>query len=183
MPARQSPSLLGHVMKIVQVAAVADNGVIGRGGGLPWRLKSDMQRFRRLTMGRPVVMGRKTYLSLSRKPLPGRTNIVVSRDADFFAPGVLVAASIEAALTAARGDALRRCVDEIMVIGGGDIYARTMAMADRLEITRVHLRPEGDATFPPIDPQVWRQIAASEHAAGPNDEAAFTVVVYQRVTT
>src|SRR5215470_14497383 len=104
MPARQSPSLLGHVMKIVQVAAVADNGVIGRSGGLPWRLKSDMQRFRRLTMGRPVVMGRKTYLSLSRKPLPGRTNIVVSRDADFFAPGVLVAASIEAALTAARGD-------------------------------------------------------------------------------
>jgi dihydrofolate reductase len=171
------------VTKIVLVAAVAENGVIGRAGVLPWRLKSDMQRFRQLTMGKPVMMGRKTYLSLSRKPLPGRTNIVVSRDADFSAPGVLVAPSVEAALTVARGDALRRGVDEIMVIGGGDIYARTMAIADRLEITRVHLCPEGDATFPPIDPQVWRQVTSREHAAGPNDEAAFSVVVYQRVTT
>ena len=95
-------------MEIVLIAAVAENGVIGRGGTMPWRLKSDMQHFRALTIGKPVVMGRKTYLSLAIKPLPGRTNIVVTRDASFTAPGVLVAPSLEAALEAARGDALRR---------------------------------------------------------------------------
>ena len=95
-------------MQIVLIAAVAENGVIGRGGTMPWRLKSDMRHFRALTMGKPVVMGRKTYLSLAIKPLPGRTNIVVTRDASFTAPGVLVARSLEAALEAARGDALRR---------------------------------------------------------------------------
>jgi dihydrofolate reductase len=170
-------------VSLVHVAAVADNGVIGRAGALPWRLRSDMQRFRRLTMGKPVVMGRKTYLSLSRKPLPGRTNIVVSRDPGFSAPGILVAPDVDAALTAARGDALRRGVDAIMIIGGADIYAGTMALADRLEITRVHLHPEGDARFPAIDPGMWRQVASSEHPAGPDDDAGVTVMVYERVTT
>ena len=98
-------------------------------------------------MGKPVVMGRKTYLSIGR-PLPGRTNIVVSRDPTFAAPGIVAAPSVEAALTAARGDALRRGADEIAVVGGADIYAETMALADRLVITRVHLRPAGDTTFP-----------------------------------
>jgi dihydrofolate reductase len=170
------------VTEIVHVAAVAENGVIGRGGTLPWRLKSDMQHFRRLTMGKPVVMGRKTYLSLSRKPLPGRTNIVVSRDASFSAAGVVVAPNVEFALAAARGDAARRGVDEIMVIGGGDIFRQTMDRADRLEITLVHLRPEGDCAFPPIDPHVWREAARTGHPAGPSDEAPFTVMVYERVT-
>src|SRR3954471_13361656 len=105
-------------MKVVLIAAVAENGVIGRDGTLPWRLKSDMQHFRRLTMGKPVVMGRKTYESLALKPLPARTNIVVSRDRSFTAPGVLVAPSLEFALTAARADAMRRGVSDIMVIGG-----------------------------------------------------------------
>src|SRR6185369_12381119 len=108
---------------LVLVVAVADNGVIGQGGRLPWRLKSEMAHFRRVTMGKPVVMGRKTFLSIG-KPLAGRSNIVVSRDLSFAAPGVVVAPDIEAALTVARGDALRRGATEIAVIGGADIYAQ-----------------------------------------------------------
>ena len=161
------------------VVAVADNGVIGQGGGLPWRLKSDMQHFRAATMGKPVVMGRKTYLSIG-KPLAGRTNIVVSRDRAFAAPGVLVAPSIEAALTVARGDALRRGAAEIAVIGGADIYAQTMTAADRLVVTRVHLRPGGDTKFPSVDPNVWKEVERAEHRAGPHDEADFAIVVYER---
>ena len=161
------------------VVAVADNDVIGQGGGLPWRLKSDMQHFRAATMGKPVVMGRKTYLSIG-KPLAGRTNIVVSRDRAFTAPGVLVAPSIEAALTVARGDALRRGAAEIAVIGGADIYAQTMTAADRLVVTRVHLRPGGDTNFPSVDPNVWKEGERAEHRAGPHDEADFTIVVYER---
>ena len=161
------------------VVAVADNDVIGQGGGLPWRLKSDMQHFRAATMGKPVVMGRKTYLSIG-KPLAGRTNIVVSRDRAFTAPGVLVAPSIEAALTVARGDALRRGAAEIAVIGGADIYAQTMTAADRLVVTRVHLRPGGDTKFPSVDSNVWKEVERVEHRAGPHDEADFTIVVYER---
>jgi dihydrofolate reductase len=166
-------------MDIVLIAAVAENAVIGRGGVMPWRLKSDMAHFKALTMGKPVVMGRKTYLSTNVKPLPERTNIVVSRDPAFTAPGVLVARNVEVALEAARGDALRRGSD-IMVIGGGDIYAQAMPLADRLEITQVHMAPEGDAVFPAIDPSIWREAARVAHPAGPGDDAAFDTVTYVR---
>jgi dihydrofolate reductase len=165
-------------MQIVLIAAVADNGVIGRGGTMPWRRqKSDMRHLRRATMGKPVVMGRKTYESLYIKPLPGRTNIVVTRDKSFTAPGVLVAPSLEVALEAARGDALRRGTD-IMVIGGGDIYAQAMRLADRLVITQIHMTPEGDSLFPAIDPAVWREAAREAHPAGPDDDAAYDFVSY-----
>jgi dihydrofolate reductase len=163
---------------LVLVAAVADNGVIGRGGGLPWRLKSDMRHFRALTMGKPVVMGRKTYLAIG-KPLAGRTNIVVSRDRGFAAPGILVAPSLTAALEAARGDALRRGAGEIAVIGGGELYAQAMPLADRLEITRVHADILGDAVFPAIDAARWRETASSRQAAGPEDDADMTFVTYR----
>ena len=171
---------------IVLLAAVAENGVIGRGGTMPWRLKSDMAHFRALTMGKPVVMGRKTYLSTQVKPLPGRTNIVASRDPSFTAPGVLVARSFETAMGAARGDALRRGnalsgSADIVVIGGADIYAQAMPLAGRLEITRVHMTPEGDAVFPAIDPAVWRETARNTHAAGPGDDCGFETVTYRRV--
>src|SRR5580704_12522812 len=136
---------------LVLVAAVAENGVIGRDGGLPWRLKTDLRRFRALTVGHPVVMGRKTYLSFG-KPLKGRTNIVVTRDPAFAAAGVVVAPNLEAALEAAQGDALRRGAAAIVIGGGADIYAATIERASRLEITRVHARPEGDTEFPAIDP-------------------------------
>jgi dihydrofolate reductase len=164
---------------IVLVVAVADNGVIGRGNAMPWRLASDLKRFKGLTMGKPVVMGRKTYRSIG-KPLPGRTNIVVSRDAAFAAPGILVAGGVDAALACARGDALRRGADEIAVIGGTDIFTQTLPLADRLEVTHVHAQPDGDTFFPPIDQARWRAGARSEHQAGPNDDAAFTCVTYAR---
>jgi len=167
---------------LVLVAAVADNGVIGRAGVLPWRLKSDMQHFRRLTMGKPVVMGRKTYLSLTRTPLPGRTNIVLSTDPAFAAPGVVVAGSFGAALACARGDALRRGADAIMIIGGADLFAQAMPLADRIELTRVHLRPQGDVMMPAIPPGDWREVARREFPAGPHDEASFTVLSYERIT-
>jgi dihydrofolate reductase len=169
----------GRGLSIVLLAAVAENGVIGRDNALPWRLKSDMRRFRALTMGKPVVMGRKTYVSIG-KPLEGRTNIVVTRDRDFTAPGVVAAHDLSTALAVARGDALRRAADAIMVIGGAGIFLQTLPMADRLEITIVHARPEGDTLFPPIDPATWREVERSERRAGVDDDAGFAFVAYER---
>jgi dihydrofolate reductase len=165
---------------LVLVVAVADNDVIGRGGHLPWRLKSDMQRFRALTWGQPIIVGRKTYLSFTRQPLPGRTNIVVSRDPNFAVAGALVTSSLAAALEVARGDALRRGVDTVVVLGGADIYAQTIARADRMIVTRVHLKPDGDTKFPAIDARVWKEVQRTEHGAGKDDEADYTVLVYER---
>ena len=164
---------------IVVLAAVADNGVIGRDNALPFRQRSDLQRFKKLSMGKPVLMGRKTYVSIG-KPLPGRTNIVMTRDPQFAAPQILVAGNLAAALEAARGDALRRGVDEIVVIGGTDIFAQAMPLADRLEITHVHSRPEGDTFFPTIDQTLWREVGRSDHPAGPQDQASFSYVTYAR---
>jgi dihydrofolate reductase len=166
-------------LPIVLLAAVAENGVIGRDNALPWRLKSDMQRFRALSMGKPVVMGRKTYGSIG-KPLKGRTNIVVSRDRAFAAPGVIATHDLSTALTIAFGDALRRKANAIMVIGGTEIFVQTLPMADRLEITHVHARPPGDTLFPPIDPAIWREVERSEHPPGVNDDAGFAFVAYER---
>lgn len=165
---------------ILLVAAVSENGVIGRGNALPWRLKSDMRHFRAVTMGKPVVMGRKTFLSIG-KPLPGRTTIAVSRDRGFAAPGIVVAPSLDAAFAAARGEALRRATDAIIVAGGADIYAQALPLAARLVITYIHAAVEGDAFFPAIDGRVWREIARDEHAAAAGDEAAFAFVTYERV--
>lgn len=165
---------------IVLVAAVGENGVIGRDNGLPWRLRSDLQHFRALTMGKPLLMGRKTYLSIG-KPLPGRTNIVLSRDPAFAAAGIVVTDGLGKALAAARGDALRRNAAEIMVIGGAEIFAALLSQAARLEITRVHAKPEGDTFFPPIHPAEWREVARSEqpiHAAG---ELPYTIHSYDRI--
>ena len=170
------------MVPITLVAALAENGVIGRDNGLPWRLKSDMVHFRAITMGKPVVMGRKTFLSIGR-PLPGRTTIVVSRDGGFAAPGIVVAASVEAALTVARGDALRRGADCIIVAGGADLYAQTMPLAERLHITYVHRAVDGDVYFPAIDRSVWHETARDEHAAAAGDDAAFAFVIYQRAAS
>jgi dihydrofolate reductase len=168
------------VTDIVLVAAVSENGVIGRDNALPWRLRSDLKRFRALTMGKPLLMGRKTFQSIGR-PLPGRTNIVVSRDPEFAASGVVVAHDVATALAVAHGDALRRNVGEVMVIGGADIFVALLDRAKRLEITHVHARPEGTILFPTIDPVIWRPVVTDDHAAGPGDEAAFTVAAYSRV--
>ena len=165
---------------IVLIAAVAENGVIGRNNKMPWHLSSDLKRFRAATMGKPVVMGRKTYLSIG-KPLDGRTNIVVTRDKAFAAAGVVIASNIESALAVARGDALRRGANTVAVIGGTEIFAQTMPLAERLEITQVHARPDGDTHFPEIDRTIWREVDRSEHPAGPKDDAAYSHVTYIRL--
>jgi dihydrofolate reductase len=170
------------MVPITLVAALAENGVIGRDDGLPWRLKSDMVHFRAITMGKPVVMGRKTFLSIGR-PLPGRTTIVVSRDAAFAAPGIVVAPSVEAALTVAQGDTLRRGAECIIVAGGADLYAQTMPLAERLHITYVHRAVDGDAYFPTIDRCVWHETGRDEHAPAAGDDAAFAFVIYQRAAS
>ncbi len=165
--------------EIVLVAAIAENGVIGRDNAIPWRLKSDQRRFKQMTLGRPVVMGRKTFISL-RRPLPGRTNIVVTRDGGFCADGVVVTMSLSAARAIATADALRRLVTEVAVIGGAEVYAEWMQIADRLEVTEVHAKPDGDTFFPPIDPDVWREVARTRHPASAENSSDFSYVTYRR---
>ena len=164
---------------IVLLAAVADNGVIGRDNALPFRQSSDLKRFKMLTMGKPLLMGRKTYLSIG-KPLPGRTNIVLSRDPAFAPAGVLLAGDLDGALRLARDDAGKRGVSEVIVIGGSGLFEQTMPLAERMEITHVHSRPAGDIHFPPIDATKWRAVERSDHDPGPNDEAPFSYVTYTR---
>jgi dihydrofolate reductase len=166
--------------QIVLIAAVAENGVIGAGGAIPWRLKSDMQRLKAMTMGKPIVMGRKTFESLPRRPLPGRTNIVVTRDASFRATGAVVTTSFADARAIATGDALRRFATEIAIIGGAEIYAQWMACADRLEITEVHARPDGDTHFAAIAASDWEEVARVRNPAGPDDSADFSYVTFRR---
>jgi len=166
-------------MEIVLLAAVAENGVIGADGGMPWRLKSDLARLKAMTLGKPVVMGRKTFASIGR-PLPKRTNIVVTRDRNFSAAGVVVTYSFTDAKAIATGDALRRFATEIAVIGGAEIYRQWMDCADRLEITEVHARPDGDTRFPDVDPAAWEEVARVRNPAGPQDSADFSYVTYRR---
>jgi dihydrofolate reductase len=164
---------------IFLIFAVAENGVIGRDNAIPWRLKSDMQRLKAMTFGKPVVMGRKTFESLPR-PLPGRTNIVITRNADYQAAGAVVATSRADAHAVATGDALRRLVTEIAVIGGAEIYAQWMGIADRLEVTEVHASPIGDTSLPPIDLTVWEETARVRHPAAGEDSVDFSYVTYCR---
>ena len=168
------------MISIILIVAVAENGVIGQANAIPWRLKSDMQRLKALTMGKPIVMGRKTFESFPRRPLPGRTNIVITRNADYQAAGAVVTTSFAAARDVAIGDALRRGVAEIMVLGGAEIYAQSMGLADRLEITEVHARPAGDAYFAPVDPAVWEEVARVRNAAAGEDSVDFSYVTYRR---
>lgn len=167
------------MIEIFIIVAVAENGVIGRDNTIPWKLKADQLRLKAMTMGKPIVMGRRTFESL-RRPLPGRTNIVITRDANYRAPGAIVTNSFENALAIARGDALRRSAAEIAIIGGVDIYTKALPVADRLEITEVHARPEGDTCFPAIDPARWQEVARVRNPAGPDDSADFSYVTYRR---
>ncbi len=168
-------------MTVSLIAAVAENGVIGRGGELPWRLSADLRRFKALTMGCPIVMGRRTWESIGR-PLPGRTSIVVTRQPRFATPfpEVRVVGDIAAALAAAGaspgGD------DEAFVIGGGEIYAAALPHATRLYLTRVLSHVEGDATFPPWDERQWRLLTSENHAADAKNDFAHAFEVYERVS-
>lgn len=161
------------------IAGVARNGVIGAGGGIPWKIPSDMAFFKATTMGKPIIMGRKQYETVGR-PLPGRTNIVVTRQKGYQPDGVLVIDSLEAALDHAQAIAAADKASEVMVIGGGEIYAQAMPLADRLYISHVDLAPEGDVLFPPIDPAVWRVVQEPEVQFSERDAASFRVRVYER---
>ena len=145
------------------IVAVAENGVIGKDGGLPWRLSEDLKRFKALTMGKPIIMGRKTWDSLPRKPLPGRTNIVVTRNPNFRAESATVAHSFDEALTLAQAEGPQ----EIMVIGGEAIFAAALAVAKRIYLTEIAATPHGDAFMPTFDRSQWRETARE----GPFDAA------------
>jgi dihydrofolate reductase len=168
-------------MDIAIYVAIAENGVIGREGGLPWRLSSDLKRFKADTMGKPIVMGRKTWESFPRRPLPGRLNIVVTRDPAYRAEGAETVPSFDDAIALAR--ARGRCMpgaDEICVIGGGEIYRQAMPLADRLHVTHVLAKIDGDTLFPAIDPHVWRSVRSIDVPAGEKDSHPTRYTVYER---
>ncbi len=168
-------------MKVAIYVAIAENGVIGRENGLPWKLSTDLRRFKATTMGKPIIMGRKTWESFPKRPLPGRLNIVVTRDRDFRAEGAEVVHSLEdgVKLATVRG----RCMagaDEICVVGGGEIYRQAMPMADRLCITHILESVDGDTRFPWIDPAIWKVVSEEEFPAGEKDTHATRYTVYDR---
>jgi len=154
--------------------------VIGADNDMPWKLSTDLKRFKKLTLGRPVVVGRKTFLSFGGKALPGRPHIVISRDPDYAPEGAEAAISLDAALERAGVLADELGVDEIMCIGGGQIYAQAMKVADRLELTEVDAEPEGDTRFPDIDPAIWEEVGRVPGERGDRDSADFTFVTYCR---
>jgi len=160
-------------MRVSLIAALAENRVIGRDNQLPWRISADLKHFKALTMGKPIVMGRKTWESIGR-PLPGRKNIVVTRDTAYQAEGCQVVHSIEHALDAA-GEA-----DEVMIIGGAGLYRQTLGRADRLYLTQVKAEVEGDTWFPEIDPQQWHEVACESHPADENNEHDYDFVILER---
>ncbi|MGZ2475748.1 dihydrofolate reductase [Sinorhizobium medicae] len=167
--------------KIVIVVAVALNGVIGREGDLPWRLPTDLKRFKAQTIGKPVIMGRKTWAAIGR-PLPGRPNIVVTRNRAFEAPGAEVAPFLEAALAVARERAAAIGADEICVIGGGEIYRQSIGMADVLHVTEVQAEVDGDTRFPEIDPAVFEKVLEEDLQSGEKDSHAMHFVTWRRRT-
>ena len=165
--------------ELVALVAVARNGVIGAGNTIPWRLSSDMKRFKALTMGKPLIVGRRTYESFPRA-LPGRRLIVVTRDPAFAAPDTIVAPSPKAALDAARAAAREMDATEIVVGGGSDIYLALMPWINRIELTEVAIDPEGDTFLPPFDMTMWRETRREPQPRGPKDEADFTYVTLKR---
>jgi dihydrofolate reductase len=165
--------------KISLIAAVAENGVIGKGNELPWRIRSELQYFRRTTTGRPVVMGRKSFESLG-KPLLDRTNIIISRNADYRVDGCMTVPTLDDGLAMARTVAARDGVDEIFIGGGAEIYRQTLPLADRLYLTEVHLKPEGDTLFPAFDRTAWREVKRAFHPAAEGESASYTITVLER---
>ena len=165
-------------MKLSMIVAVAENGVIGRNNALPWYLPNDLKYFKQTTKGKPVIMGRKTYESIG-KPLPGRTNIVITRQADYQPEGVKVVNSVEAARELAESVCLIDGQEEAMIMGGAEIYTLALPHTDRLYLTEVHADVEGDAFFPEYDKSLWQEVAREDFAAeGPNPYN-YSFVVYE----
>ncbi len=160
--------------------ARARNGVIGKDGGLPWRLKTDLANFRAVTMGKPVIMGRKTWDSLPKKPLIGRTNIVLSRDGSFEPKGALVCEEFSEAVSIAREQAGEDGAREVCVIGGASLFELALTRASRVYLTDVEADVEGDVTLPPLDPTVWTEVSAKAYPAGEGDDHPFVIRVLER---
>jgi dihydrofolate reductase len=165
--------------KLVLVVAVGENGVIGKNGQLPWKIPGDLKRFKQLTTGKPVVMGRLTFESMGG-PLKGRTNIVLTSNANYKAEGAIVVTKLDDALALAAKDAAQKNIDEVAIIGGNVVFAETLPKASRLEITEVHGSPEGDAFFPPFDKNEWKEIYRDGPHQGENDSLPYTFVTYER---
>ena len=164
---------------ILLVVAIAGNGIIGADGDMPWRLPTDMKHFKAVTMGKPIIMGRKTFESI-RRALPGRLNIVITRQEGFAAEGCVVLPSIDAAIELAKANAVDLGEDAICIIGGGQIYAETIKMADRLHVTHVGAEIEGDTHFPQIDEAIWKIEAEETPEQSEKDSHAVRFVMYQR---
>lgn len=168
-------------MKLSMIVAVAQNGVIGRDNALPWHLPNDLKYFKKTTMGKPVIMGRKTYESIGR-PLPGRTNIVITRQSDYQPEGVKVVGAVAEARSLAESVCLIDGQDEAMIIGGAEIYSLALEDADRLYLTEVHADVEGDAYFPEYDKQRWQEVDREDHAAEGSNPYHYSFVVYDALS-
>jgi dihydrofolate reductase len=164
---------------IALVVARAENGAIGIGGDLPWRLSTDLKQFRKVTLGKPVIMGRRTFMSLPRV-LDHRVNIVLTRNAAFVAPGAVMAYNLEEALDVARKEAANAGVDEIMVIGGDDVFRAVMPLAKRIYLTEVHAQPHADTWFKDFNLKDWRELSREKHEPGPKDQYPFSFVLLER---
>lgn len=165
--------------KLAVIVAAAENGTIGKNNMLPWHLPEDLGYFKRVTMGKPIIMGRKTFESIGR-PLPGRVNIVISRSPDYKVNGVEVVESFDAALLVARDRALTQGVDELMVIGGEEIYRVALPCADLLYLTKVHADIDGDAHLPAIDWSQWSEVSCEHHQAIDTAQPDYSFTVHER---
>ncbi len=160
-------------MKLSLIVAISNNGVIGYQGQLPWHLSADLQRFKRITMGHHIIMGRATYESIDRL-LPGRTTVILSRQPDYMIPGALVAGDLEQACTLANGD------DEVFIIGGSSVYKSALGIVDRIYLTRVLADVEGDTFFPPLDLSSWQRVESEDHPADDRNDHDYLFEVYDR---
>lgn len=166
-------------VKVSLIAAVAENGVMGKGDWLPWEIKSEFQYFKKTTLGHPIIFGRKTLETLGG-PLPKRENIVVTRDTNYTAEGAVVKHTLEAAITHAKTTAERDGVEQVFVGGGAEIYALALPHADRLYLTEIHLKPDGDTVFPPFDRSAWTEVKREFHKAKEGESADYTITVLER---
>lgn len=165
------------MMRVSAVVAASENDVIGCDGGLPWHLSSDLKLFKEITLGKPIIMGRRTWDSLPKKPLPGRRNIVISRQKGFSADGAELAHSLDDALALCAGE------EEVSIIGGGQIYADALEHTNRIYLTRVHLEVEGDTFLPALQDGEWKEVERRSFPKGERDDAAFTLIILDRVNS
>ena len=168
-------------VRLAMVVAMSENGVIGKDGGLPWHLRSDLKKFKDITTAKPIIMGSNTWDSLPKKPLPGRLNLVLSRDLIFEAPGGVICSTLFEALDIAREHAVDEDAEEICIIGGANVFDQVMTKADRLYVTVVRAEVEGDTYFPAIDPAQWALTSQEDFAKAEGDDFDFSLKIFDRI--